>query len=65
MRAAEAHGRVGLLQQGIAEAPSRQDWCNTVFRLYGPNGTMIRGLMRRQFAGCAISASMRRMVPVR
>ena len=38
----------GVLQEAIAEAPSRQAWCDAVFRLYGPDGKMIRGLMLRR-----------------
>ncbi len=38
---------VDALREGIEQAPSRQAWCDATFRLYGPDGTMIRGLISR------------------
>ena len=38
---------VDALREGIEHAPSRQAWCHATFRLYGPDGTMIRGLISR------------------
>ena len=34
--AGEAHAFAGELKDAIAAAPSRQAWCDAVFRLYGP-----------------------------
>ena len=45
--AEEARAMVKVLHEGLAEAPSRQAWCDAVYRLYGANGTMIRGLLNR------------------
>lgn len=45
--ALESKTYVAALSRGLSEAPSRQAWCDAVYRLYGPEGTMIRGLMLR------------------
>lgn len=43
----EARAVSKTLAQAIAEAPSVQAWCDVVYRLYGPDGKMIPGLMLR------------------
>ena len=46
--AAEAHALADDLQKATAAAPSRQAWCDATFRLYGPDGKAIWGLMLRR-----------------
>ena len=45
--APQARAAADLLKQGLAEAPSRLAWCDAVFRLYGPEGTLARGMLQR------------------
>lgn len=44
-----ANGREILAELGraVARAPSLQGWCDGVYAMYGPTGTMVRGLMLR------------------
>ena len=35
------------LQTALRQASSRQAWCDASFRMYGPEGTLMRGLLRR------------------
>ena len=42
-----AHAAAGVLQHARDTAPSRQAWCDAVFRLYGPDGKLMRGMLSR------------------
>ena len=44
--APQAHAAAETLKQALAEAPNKQAWCDAVYRLYGPRGTMMRGMLR-------------------
>ena len=44
---AEGRMAMSVFSKAIDEAPSSQAWCDAIYRLYGPNGQMIRGLMSR------------------
>lgn len=45
--ALEARAAAGVLARARDEAPTRQAWCDAVFRLYGPDGKLMQGLVRR------------------
>ena len=45
--APRARAAAEVLKQGLAEARSREAWCDAVFRRYGPEGMLMRGMSHR------------------